>query len=436
MAKIIINREQTIGPIKPMHCVNNGPMCARTEQVRGNFDTYKALKIPFARNHDASFCSSYGGPHTVDINAVFPSFDKDENDPASYDFHLTDEYIRNTLAAGTQTFYRLGSRIEHETKKYGTLPPPDFHKWARICEHIIRHYNEGWADGYRLNMPYWEIWNEPDGAPDDADPYWKKCWGGTKAQFFDLFSITARHLKSCFPGLKIGGPAVCSPRTQWSEDFLTFCSKNQVPLDFFSWHGYTETPEGLLSESVWLRRKLDELGYEKTESICNEWNYLWDWSDHFIDSILAINALKGAAFTAATMVTGQNLPIDMLMYYDFRPCAFCGPFNFYTMRPQKPYYPFLMFSSLYQMGTQVSVSSDDGAVYALGAADKDGKTALLVSYYGPHLEKPVTVSVSGLAGDEKLWLLDEKNDMAQTALEIRDGTAVITVDPYTVIFLK
>ena len=43
-------------------------------------------------------------------------------------------------AAGTKVFYRLGHRIEHEVKKYGTLPPKDFKKWAVICEHIIRHY--------------------------------------------------------------------------------------------------------------------------------------------------------------------------------------------------------------------------------------------------------------------------------------------------------
>ena len=42
------------------------------------------------------------------------------------------------------------------------LPPKDFRKWAQICEHIIRHYNEGWADGHKWDIRYWEIWNEAD----------------------------------------------------------------------------------------------------------------------------------------------------------------------------------------------------------------------------------------------------------------------------------
>ena len=41
-------------------------------------------------------------------------------------------------------------------------PPKDYAKWARICEHIITHYTEGWADGFNYKITYWEIWNEPE----------------------------------------------------------------------------------------------------------------------------------------------------------------------------------------------------------------------------------------------------------------------------------
>lgn len=437
MSQITIDVGRSIGKIKPMHCVNNGPIKARTDQVRGNFDTYKALEIPYERNHDASFCANYGGPHCVDINAVFPCFDRDENDPASYDFHLTDEYILNTLAAGTQTFYRLGSRIEHETKKYGTLPPPDFNKWARVCEHIIRHYNEGWADGHRLNIEYWEIWNEADGAKDDDDPYWKKCWGGTKAQFFELFTLTAKHLKQCFPHLKIGGPAACCNSTPWAYDFLDHCAANRVPLDFFSWHAYSVTPENTLRGAQELRRKLDSLGYTATESICNEWNYVWNWDTHFIDSIETINGLKGAAYTAATILLGQHLPIDMLMYYDFRPCVFCGPYNFYTLRPQKPYYPFLMFSDLYKKGTEIGTHSDDGEIYAAGAKGPDGSAALMGAYYSDAPDLPAkTLKVKGLPDDARLFLLDESRDMEPVPLSVANGEATLTLPPYTVFLIR
>ena len=174
----------------------------------------------------------------------------------------------------------------------------------------------------------------------------------------------------------------------------------------------------------------------KTESICNEWNYVKNWDTHFIDSILTINGLKGAAYTAATMLSGQNLPIDMLMYYDFRPCVFCGPFNFYTMRPQKPYYPFLMFSTLYQLGKQIAVLSDDDEIYAVGAADQDGKTAVMAAYYRDDLDESKTVTVMGLHGGESLWLLDEDHDMTPLPLAVCDGAAVITIKPYSVFLIR
>ncbi|MBQ3005118.1 MAG: hypothetical protein IJD88_04230, partial [Clostridia bacterium] len=193
MNRISIDFTKETGKIKPMHAVNNGPKKARESQSRGNFDKWVEIGIPYARNHDASIEYSYGGEHIVDIIAIFPDFDADVNDPASYDFHLTDEYLQTTLEAGTKIFYRLGNKIEHWSKKYGTVKPKDYKKWAQICEHIIMHYNEGWADGYHWDIEYWEIWNEPDLREDGAAH--KETWGGTKAEFFDFYEIAAKHLK-------------------------------------------------------------------------------------------------------------------------------------------------------------------------------------------------------------------------------------------------
>ena len=182
---IHVDFSKAAGKIKPMHAVNNGPVYKfHSDQRLTNMPAYQAAGIPFARTHDASFCSTYGGEHTVDVGNIFPNFDADPCDPASYDFCLTDEYLRVIEFAGVETYYRLGNKIEHWPKKYGTLPPKDFKKWAVICEHIIKHLNYGWADGHEMGIKYWEIWNEPDLDPDDSTH--KRCWGGTKAQFFEL----------------------------------------------------------------------------------------------------------------------------------------------------------------------------------------------------------------------------------------------------------
>ena len=220
METLHFDLHQPLGGFKVLNATNGGPWHRRhaADQWRSNFADYKAARIPYSRNHDSNLSSTiYGGPFAHDITAIFPDFDADVDDPQSYDFACTDESVLVTLEAGTETFFRLGQSIEHQIKKHDTLPPADFEKWAKICEHIIRHYNEGWADGLHLNIQYWEIWNEADLDGDDSTN--KRTWGGTKAQFFDLYEITAKHLKSCFPQLKIGGPALAG-NMDWAESFL------------------------------------------------------------------------------------------------------------------------------------------------------------------------------------------------------------------------
>lgn len=434
MDNIFLQFDKAVGDMKIMHAVNNGPYHKTGGgQLRSNLATYKAAKIPYARNHDAAFFWHYGGEHTVDISAVFPDFDADPTKEENYDFVCTDEYVRQLEEAGTKMFYRLGSKIEHGVKKYGTVPPKDFGKWAVICEHIIRHYTEGWANGFHKDMPYWEIWNEADMTEGGEIT----TWGGTKEQFFELYAITAKHLKQCFPHLKIGGPAMCTVwHENWMRAFLEKLQKEQTPLDFFSWHLYAADPHRTTVDAEKARRLLDEYGYTGAESILNEWNYVADWNERFVESIEAIIGMKGAAYTAACMCEGQNAPVDMLMYYDARPCAFNGMFDFYTLRPLKGYYPFLMFSKLYEKGTQTACSIDGSDLYAIAAANADSAAAMICYYTDEKdaLPKEITLTCSGAKEAMRLYLLDDTHD-AQKVLETDAQTITVTMQPNTVLFV-
>lgn len=399
------------GIFKVMNAVNNGPCHKRhaDDQFRSNLETYKAARIPYARNHDASFSATYGGEHTVDITAIFPNFDADPYNSESYDFAITDEYIFVTLEAETETFYRLGQKIEHSIKKYGTLPPKDFKKWAIICEHIIRHYNKGWANGFELNIQYWEIWNEADLNSDDCDN--KRTWGGTKAQFFDLYEIAAKHLKSCFPNLKIGGPAL-SGNEQWAADFLEEMKLREVPIDFFSWHIYCTTPEEMTEKAARMKNLLIKNGYDGSESILNEWNYIKGWTDDFVYSIETIIGMKGAAFTMACISEAQNSSIDMLMYYDARPSPFNGLFDYYTYRPLKGYYPFKWYGMFYDMTAELKCETKIPNIYTLCGCDDNEKTLSVITYYTDKdsAEDKIFAVDFGKSSKYEIYLLDSKHN--------------------------
>ena len=381
---IRIDLEQTLGPVKAMNAVNNGPSKARSDQTVSNFDEFAALEIPYARLHDSAHCHAYGGWHSVDITGVFPDFEADAEKPESYDFTLTDEYLENILRAGTEPFYRLGQSIEHWIKKYGVNPPRDFHKWAMICEHVIRHYNEGWANGFRWNIQYWEIWNEPDLVPA-ADGRPSATWNGTPEQFFDFFTVVATHLKQCFPHLKIGGPAL-GYDFAFGERLLKHCREYNVALDFFSWHHYGVSIERLVELAGLARELMTKCGYGDAESILNEYNYVRGWTAEWPYSLECESGsrnYKGAAFVAAAMSALQRTSLDMLMFYDARVgCGMNNMFHLTSLEPLRGYYPFLAWAKLRRLGTEVAVTTENlPDIYATTAVGKDGSVGMLVTHY-------------------------------------------------------
>lgn len=420
MNTIKVNFAKTMGKIKPMNAVNNGPAGSRVRQT-GNFKDYEALHIPFARLHDSAFYSgNYGGEYTVDVHRVFPDFDADETNPESYLFAPTDSYLQDIESVGTKVFYRLGAAIEHQHKK-GTYPPKDFNKWARICEHIIRHYTEGWANGFHMDIEYWEIWNEPECRNADGS---NPCWQGTEEQFFDLFEVTAKHLKKCFPSLKIGGPAFTSSWASISDRFLPEMKKRGVPMDFYSFHWYGKRPEDFKATVEKGAEQLNKYGYPNAELHLNEWNYVRGWlGDNYTYSMIAQKNIKGAAFIASLMAIGQKSDLDMLMYYDARPCAWNGIFGDFG-KLYKGYYTFKAFGEIAAL-LEETFSESEEDVYCVASASKEAGALMLARYVEEDegmTDKEVCIKVEGADFGEKtvaqFYLLDENNDLTLQKEEI------------------
>ncbi len=431
--KLTVDRDRITGKIKPMNAVNNGPVYTENaDQNDTNLYYYRDAGIPYARTHDASICYDYGGEHTVDIINIFTDFDADPYDPASYDFSLTDMYLNNIRLAGTKTFFRLGNKIEHWPKHYGILPPKDAKKWAVICEHIIRHYNEGWADGFSMDIEYWEIWNEPD--------FNGKCWAGTPEQFHELFAVTAKHLKKCFPNLKIGGPAVCGYNEEWLVPFFEKMREENVPMDFYSWHCYASDVKKITDDVKKHRALLDKYGYNAAESILNEWNYVRGWgADEWKYSKKTINSIKGAAFVSAVMSACQHENLDMLMYYDARINSTMNClFDSCTCEPKKGYYPIKIWGEMLKMADECETVCTVPDIYAASAV-KNGESLTLVTYYTDDdnaLPRRFTVDMK----KDSLYtvcLLNEEHDMIPFETIASDnGCFSLTMQPNTVAVIK
>lgn len=387
MNNIKVDFSKNTGEIKPLHGVCCAPYVRSAGPNQAQIDKYfKEAKIPYCRLHDC--CGPYGGTYYVDVPNIFRDFDADENDEANYDFHYTDEYVKAIQDSGCEAYYRLGVTIEWGSKKYTSMPPSDFAKWARICEHIIMHYNKGWANGFEFNIKYWEIWNEPENPGSDLG----KCqWGGTKEEFFDLYRTASLHLRKCFPEIKIGGYGGCGfyaitrddiPESHkefvtYFTDFLEMVSKENLPLDFYSWHIYTGDELELLAHAKYVRETLDKYGLKDTESHLNEWNIHAEGR-----GFTSKHTLEGASFNAAVLSMLQNTNyIDMAMYYCFSSAARYNGFinqNDGTIDP--PWYSYVAFGELYGLKNAASVEVEGEHIYVSAAIDGD-KAAVLISNY-------------------------------------------------------
>lgn len=444
MQKVLVDLSNRTGTIKPMHAVNNGPIPGSSVRGTSNAAYFRDAYIPYVRNHDASFCASYGGEHTVDVENIFRDFDADENDPASYDFTLTDWYSKGIQDAGAAIFYRLGSKIEHEPKKYHTNVPRDFAKYARVCAQIIRHLCYGWADGLHLDIPYWEIWNEADNHETNGN---NDCWQGSDEEFMEFFSVMACHLKAEFPELKIGGPAFAycdASHMSNVHQFLSNLRKKNVPLDFFSFHRYSNDVNDYLEDIRRARDLLDQNGYEKAALILNEWNYVRGWLDEqWVESLQTEHNEKGMAFVAATMLSCQRSPLDMLMYYDARVgCSMNGLFDQLTGKPLPPYYALWQFGQLYRLQNEVLSKTDSDTLFA-AAAQKDGEAAVQLAYYSdqPLSDEQIEICLQGMQGRTEVTCLLADSAHANVPLRkdiftTEAGSIFLTLRQYSSLLLQ
>ena len=141
-------------------------------------------------------------------------------------------FMPSDLAAGTKTIFWWKGNVSK---------PKSYEKWNALIKNLVQHWKERYGEE-EVRKWYFEVWNEPD---------LKGFFDGTQEDYFELYANTVNSVKSVSAAYRVGGPATSA--TKWVADFLSYCDKNKVPVDFVSTHDYGTT-------SV-----LDEFGTKKQQ---------------------------------------------------------------------------------------------------------------------------------------------------------------------------
>ncbi len=397
------------GKIKPMHGVGQPPFLGMND---GCFHYLTEAHIPYSRLHDVG--GAFGGNLYVDIPNLFRDFDADENDPASYDFAFTDWLISSLVKAKVEPIFRLGVTIEnyYYVRSYRIHPPKDFEKWAGICEHVVMHYLDGWADGFHYPITRWEVWNEPDNTLPNGG---NQMWTGTPEEYYRLYAVTSKRLKARFGDrIMVGGFASCGfyalfedqkrPDTEffitYFHDFLKYIRRENAPMDFFSWHSYADV-ERTKVMARYVDQTLTEYGYGDVETQLNEWNNAAPKRE-------LLGTSRAAALAAAMMLAQQREKTSLLCYYDARIGAsvYGGLFNPITLKPFCAYYAFAAFGELYDLGAETECACDAPGVYAIAATGR-GKRAVMIA----NTNESNVILKTNLPQDMAVFCIDQEHLM-------------------------
>lgn len=303
----------------------------------------------------------------------------EENGVPHYNFQYIDKLFDYMLDCGIRPIVEFGFMPAALSSGNSTQfwwkgnvnPPKDYGKWGMLVSCLVEHWTERYGRE-ETERWYYEIWNEPNLKP---------FWDGTKSQYFELYKVSAEAIKAVNHKLKVGGPATSNyvpderfdGETEdvtrqatfqvadldglawhgvWIRDFLAYCEKEHLPVDFVSTHPYptdfaldghgecsgrSRYRDSLYDDCLWLKGVIADSAYPDAEIHLTEWSSSPTSRDYTHDY------LPAAAYVLRSNLAVAGL-VDSLSYWVFTdifeevgagPKAFHGGFGMLSLQGVK-----------------------------------------------------------------------------------------------------
>lgn len=316
-----------------------------------------------------------------------------------YNFQYIDAVYDALLNAGVRPFVEFGFMPQRLASgeqsifwwKGNITPPRDYAKWEGLVRALVRHWTERYGQA-EVRRWYFEVWNEPNLK--------NLFWSGDQAEYFRLYDVTARAVKSVSPDYRIGGPATAG--RGWVPEMIAHAAQTGVPLDFISTHDYGVSGRGLDAEGnqqLFLDAAPDAIysgvrqvrAQIKASAMPNLPLHYTEWStsysprdpvhDAYISAAYIVSRLKGVEGHADSMsywtftdIFEENGPVPTPFHGGF------GLINFQGLR--KP--SFYAYQFMNRLGAE-ELASDDAASWVTRGGG--GVQVLFWNYTPPRTEE-------------------------------------------------
>ena len=141
----------------------------------------------------------YDGFQYIRFHGIFHDdmwvYREDNSGKPIYNFQYIDDLYDRMLEKGIRPFVELGfspgeiARVKNTTFWWhpNGSPPTDYNKWADLVQAFVEHCVARYGID-EVRQWYFEVWNEPN-------LYESFFRGGSQAQYFELYKITALTIK-------------------------------------------------------------------------------------------------------------------------------------------------------------------------------------------------------------------------------------------------
>lgn len=315
----------------------------------------------------------------------------------TYNWDQLDQTVCDIYATGAKPFFALGY-MPGSISSDGSVvaQPSNWNDWRTLVQRTIERYSGqstvlcgGTIRGDSLADIYYEVWNEPD-----LQAFGKWSIYGGERNYLRLYeqSVLGAQSAQNVRAFHIGGPGTTAPYRNWLRAFLDHANKNNLRVDFLSWHRYSKNvndfSDDVKNVNEWLLPE-EYRKYHELPKIVTEWGYDPQYNS-------AADGPVGAAHLVASM---RNF-IDQNVAYAF---------TFEARDGDNPSLGILAsdgtkksrFNALQLLneldGTRLAVDGESDYVKAI-AVKKDRSVAVVLANYDPkgqHGEQ-VPISFSGL----------------------------------------